>query len=352
MSRSLRVRHFGWLTVVLVAYYLVYLSALFAYNRYEMTELGHDPQEEFEEFLALTSLGLVTLPLVIAFAWFVSSRMLRPLRAIADTAQRIGQGSLTERIPVPDSGDELSSLSSTLNAAFDRFHEAVRRLEQFASDASHQLRNPLLGLRGTGEIALQKERPAGEYRDTIVGMLDEVDRLHRVVSQLLAMARLDAARLRSEFAAHDAGAILRHVLDLRRTQAAARRVTLEDAGDERVIAYGDRTLLMEALANLVDNAIRHSPEGGCVRATARDEGTRACWTIRDDGEGIPAEKLPTLFERFSRGDHGDPGSVGLGLSIASEIAHLHRGSLTASNHPAGGAEFTLRIPSRPDAAAA
>jgi signal transduction histidine kinase len=343
-THSLRFRYFTWLAVVLVAYFLIYSAGLFAYNRFETMEQHHDAVEEFQEFLTLLGLGLVMMPIMLAVAWEVSRRMLAPLRAMADTAQRISEGALTERIAVPPGNDELSSLALTLNSAFDRFHQAVRRLEQFSSDASHQLRNPLMGLRGTGEISLQRARSDDEYRETIGGMLEEVDRLTRVVNQLLAMARLDAARLRADFALHDALALTRHVLDLRRSQAEARGLQLELDNSHPVSLFGSRTLVMEALANLVDNAIRHSLEGGRVTVGVAVANGLAMWQVRDRGPGLPAEKLPQLFQRFHRGDHDDPQSVGLGLSIAAEIVHLHQGTLDARNHPEGGAEFTLRIP--------
>ena len=343
-TQSLRFRYFAWLAGVLVAYYLVYSAGLFAYNRFETMEQHHDAAEEFQEFLTLLGLGLVMLPIMLAVAWEVARRMLTPLQAMAETAQRISEGALTERIAVPPGEDEMASLALTLNSAFDRFHQAVRRLEQFSSDASHQLRNPLMGLRGTGEISLQRARTDEEYRETIAGMLEEVDRLTRVVNQLLAMARLDAARLRADFAKHDALSLTRHVLDLRRSQAAARRLELELDHTDTVSLFGSRTLVMEALANLVDNAIRHSPERGRVTVRVATESGQAVWQVRDRGPGVPADKLPVLFQRFHRGDHDDPQSVGLGLSIAAEIVHLHQGTLDARNHPEGGAEFTLRIP--------
>ena len=103
---------------------------------------------------------------------------------------------------------------------------------------------------------------------------------------------------------------------------------------------------MEGLANLVDNAIRHSVEGGRVTVHVAAEAGQAVWRIRDRGPGVPADKLPKLFLRFHRGDHDDLQSAGLGLSIAAEIVHLHQGTLDARNHPEGGAEFTLRVPSQ------
>ena len=345
-SRPLRLRYFSWLAGMLLTYYLIYAAAIFAYNRFETLEQGHEAVEEFQEFLILVSLGLVMLPVMLAVAWDVARRMLAPLHTMAATAQRISEGALDERIAVPDSDDEMSSLATTLNSAFERFQLAVRRLEQFTSDASHQLRNPLMGLRGTGEITLQRARSTDEYRETIAGMLDEVDRLNRVVNQLLAMARLDAARLRADFAHHDATTVARHVLDIRRSQAQVRDLTLELQGPQTVQFFGSRTLVMEALANLIDNAIRHSPEGGRITLHVREEAGQAVWIVRDQGAGIPADKLATLFQRFHRGDHDDPQGLGLGLSIASEIMHLHQGTLVGRNHPDGGAEFVLRVPTQ------
>lgn len=346
MRGSLRIRTFLWMAAVVVAYFTLYAAALFCYNRFEMAEADrtHGPVEEFEEFLIIVSLGVLMLPVVLALAWDVSRRMLRPVRNMAETAQRISEGTLTERIPVPETADEMSSLAHTLNSAFERFQVAVRRLEQFSSDASHQLRNPLMGLRGSGEIALQRERTPAEYRETIAGMLEEADRLNRVVSQLLAMARLDAARLRADFAPQDAAEIVRRVLDLRRPQASAKNLTLEEKSPGRVPVSVNRTLLMEALANLLDNAIRHSPIGGSITVETRVGPDQAVLAVLDQGPGIPAERLAALFSRFRRGDHTDPHGTGIGLSITSEIMHLHQGELSARNRPEGGAEFTLRLP--------
>jgi heavy metal sensor kinase len=343
MKGSLRFRAFLWMAAVLAVYFLFYTIAHFAFNRFEIRE-GHNPMEEFEEFLILVSVGLLMFPVVLALAWDVTRRMLRPVRSMAETAQRISEGSLAERIPVPETADEMESLARTLNGAFDRFQVAVRRLEQFSSDASHQLRNPLMGLRGAGEIALQRDRTPLEYRETIAGMLEEAGRLNRVVNQLLAMARLDAARLRSDFSPQDAADIARRAMTLRRSQASAKNLKMEEAAPAAVPVTANRTLIMEAVANLLDNAIRHSPEGGTITVEVRTERDQAVISVLDQGPGIPADQLSVLFARFRRGDHVDQHGTGIGLSIASEIMHLHHGELSARNRPEGGAEFTLRLP--------
>lgn len=344
MKSPLRFRYFLWMAALAVAYYAALALGLFIFNRYELTEPGHDPAEEFEEFLILLGIGAGLLPLVLLLAWDIAQRMLRPLSEMAGTATRISEGAFDERLPVPTEESELSLLARALNAAFERFSTSVRKLEQFTSDASHQLRNPLMGLRGSGEVVLQRERTPAEYRDAIGGMLEESARLSQMVEQLLACARLDAARLRMDFAPLEATALLREASHLRRAQAASKGQRLDIEDGPPAPLRGNRALLVEAIANLLDNAIRHAPPGSVIalRAAADAGGVALC--VADPGSGIPEEQRAKLFTRFQRGDHSDPKGSGLGLAIVAEIAHLHGGSVEARNRPQGGAEFVLRLP--------
>lgn len=299
----------------------------------------------FTGYLAATGLGVWLLGLL--GGWWLTGRAIRPIDSISRTATRIAEGSLDERIDTAGTDSELDQLGRVLNQTFDRLRESIERQRRFTADAAHELRTPVSILLAETQRILKRERGAEEYRESIQTCQDTAGRMRRLAEALLLLARLENGATAPRRDRCDLAQIVadtaRHLAPL----AEERRVKLHL--DLRPAACsGDADALGILAANLVANAIQHHHSaGGQVWLSTTDEAGRAVLTVRDDGPGIPEANLPHIFERFHRADAartGGSGHTGLGLAIAKTIADNHKGLLTATSRPGGGACFTLTLP--------
>ncbi len=292
-------------------------------------------------------LSLLLVPLLVWLAWRISSRVAAPLRAMAAASERVCAGHWNERIEtrsMPD--DETKRLATSMNAAFDNYTAVLNRLKRFSGDAAHQLRTPIAAMRNLGEVALARPRSNAVYRRTLGSMLDELDRMTRLVEQLLQLAQLEAGALSRRFAPvslrQAAEQVLRAYEPLAEAQGLRIRTAFPAADLE---VQGLAELLVEMLGILLDNALRHTPEGGTVLIDMAElPGGDARVAVVDGGVGIPTEYAQTIFERFAQIPGSQAGATGLGLSLAAEIARLHGGKLELANPGQPGARFECRLP--------
>ncbi len=323
---------------------VIYILVEWMHWRANPYETWNEGMTEVAEAMGMT---LLLIPPWAVAAWWISRRMIRPLHAMAETAVRIRGGQWSERIEtgsMPD--DETKSLAETVNAAFDGYAGALGRLERFSGDAAHQLRNPIAAMRSLGEVALSRSRTAEDYREALETMLGELDRLTRIVEQLLQLSRLEAGALKGRFAPVRLASIVEPVCQIYQPLAEARGVGLvaemETPGPQ---VEGIEELLMEMLGNLVDNALRHTPEGGTVRIESSAIGAKGMrLAVTDGGPGIPVEFSQTIFDRFAQVPGAETGKAGLGLALAAEIAKAHGGELRLVNPGQPGACFACRWP--------
>jgi two-component system, OmpR family, heavy metal sensor histidine kinase CusS len=279
--------------------------------------------------------------------YFIARRGLRPVGAISRAAGRIRPTTLHERIAVAGLPAELSALAGTFNAMLNRLEESFQRLDQFSADIAHELRTPLNNLRGEAEVALARPRTPDEHREVLGSFLEEFGRLSHLVDNLLFLARADSADALVERERVDIGAELETVRDFYEAGASEAGVGLAVHLRDTVVANLDRTLLHRALANLVSNALAHTPAGGAVTLTASKSAAAVCVEVSDTGNGIPADHLPHVFDRFYRVDKARStasGRVGLGLAIVKSIATLHRGSVTIQSEVGRGTCVRLVFP--------
>ena len=347
MSIKFRSRTFLYLLVLLG---LFVASQAITYTAVEYAHRVANPYESFqegiEEVVQATGLTVLLLAPLTAAAWWIARRITRPLHAVAATAKRIRGGRWDERIEtatMPD--DETKVLAETVNAAFDGYAGALRRLERFSGDAAHQLRTPIAAMRNLGEVALSRSRTAEDYREALETMLGELDRLTRIVEQLLQLSRLEAGAMKKRFAPIPLRSVVEQVRQIYQPLAEVRGVELVvAAGSAEGRVDGLEELLVELLGNLVDNALRHTPKGGVVRievAADSDSGVRL--TVTDSGPGIPEEFAQKIFDRFSQVPGGETGTAGLGLPMAAQIAAVHGGELKLANPGKPGARFECRL---------
>jgi signal transduction histidine kinase len=299
---------------------------------------------------------LIVVVLGLGGGVFVARRVLRRIDAMTGTTQRIMAGDLSERLPVGRSGDEIDRLAENLNAMLERIEALMVGLKEVSDNIAHDLKTPLTRLRNRAEEALAKASNEGEYRAALERTIDESDGLIRTFNALLMIARAESGQARDNMIDFDAAEVAHGIHELYEPLAEDKGLTLEVAADTATI-HGNRELISQALANLVENAIKYGqpvtprPDNKTAKSPdilieARREGDNVLLSVTDHGPGIPEADRQRAVERFVRleASRTQPGS-GLGLSLASAVATLHGGGLRlADSQP--GLRVTLVIPSR------
>src|SRR5215471_3184759 len=315
---------------------------------------------EIEEELRNVRLELlrifgVALLVTVALSFYLAGTIARPIRRLAAAAER-AQGRRA-RVEIPDftrRGDEIGDLSGSLREMTDALWQRMRATERFAADVAHEIKNPLSSLHSAVETATRIEDPA-KQRQLMAAILDDVERLDRLITDISDASRLDAELGRLELGPIDVAAMLQALVDVdeaTRTGDSPRLVLTIINDDRELIVPGIETRLSQVFRNVIDNAVSFSPPGGEIRLIARYDGRAVLVTVDDEGPGIPEEKLTAIFDRFYTerplgekfGTHS-----GLGLSISKQIVEAHRGMIWAENrkNAAGatiGARFCIRLP--------
>ena len=305
--------------------------------------------------LMLVLLLLLPPGLAIAAAGglFLARKALLPIARMGEQARRISAERLGERMPIANARDEIGQLGRAFNDTLERLERAFVQLRQFTANASHELRTPLTALRSVGEVGLRNERDVAGHREVIGSMLEEVDRLTRLVDTLLLLARSDGGALVLARTPLSLPELARDAAAMLAVLAEEKQVRIEVVASPAVRIVGDRTLLLQVLVNLLHNAIRHSPTAAVVTiAITEADGVAQC-SMRDRGPGIPPEHRARLFERFHRVDDArtqGAGGAGLGLALVRSIVELHGGTVALVEHEGEGALLCVRLPA--DAATA
>jgi signal transduction histidine kinase len=320
----------------------------------------------------LTPLGLI---LAGGGGWLLARRVLRPVDQMTQAARRIGAERLAERLEGAEADDELGRLARTLNEMLARLEAGFAQVRRFSADASHELRTPLTILKGEIEVALRSAREPAEYERVLASALEEVERMARLVDDLLMLSRADAGALRWDRGPVELDRLVEEVAKQGEVLGRGRDIQVAIQSLEPLIVHGDEQRLRQLLLNLVDNAVKYTPPGGRVTLSLRRGGGESGdsapppseavpdrpiaespnrpapgWAeiaVQDTGVGIPPEALPRIFERFYRVDDArsrEAGGTGLGLCIAKTIADAHGGRIEVESAPGAGSTFTVRLP--------
>jgi two-component system OmpR family sensor kinase len=299
-----------------------------------------DSHEALDRLLVLFAIGgPVALGLMSLAGWLLAGAALRPVERMRVEAAAISASEPERRLAVPPTGDELNRLATTLNEMLQRLQDALARERRFVDDASHELRTPLGILQGELELALARPRSSEDLETAVRRAAAEADRLVRLAEDLLVLARTEDGRLPVHREDVALARVVGEACEGRRALARDGGVTLEvDAGDDR--AHLDPVRVRQAVENLVDNAVRHSPAGAAVRISASREDGRVRIRVDDGGPGFAPSALATVFEPFAGTDDG---GAGLGLAIVRAVAVAHDGDAVAENPAGGGARVTLTL---------
>lgn len=310
-----------------------------------------EPAADVEHTLDLLRLLLLALiPLVTTLACaggaWLSGRALKPVEDITNGALALSVENLSERLPIPHTGDELERLSLVLNSMLARIENTVQALSRFAADISHELRTPLAVIHTTAELAGRRERTPAAYRDALREIETEAAHMTRLVEELLALARTGTQAVEMPQAALDLRDLVDEVCGELRSLAEARSVEIVTITSETAVVSGNRAALRRLFTALIENAVKFSHAGSAVTVGIRSISNEAQVSIEDTGAGISAEQLPHIFQRFYRGGSAQAGH-GLGLHLADIIARSHGARIEVVSEVNGGSTFTVVIPVRP-----
>jgi heavy metal sensor kinase len=313
-------------------------------------EVGSSSEDEDDLLKVLLVSLLVAAPVVLALAslggYALAGRALRPVAEITELAQNISGERLDARIDLDLPDDELGRLARTFDAMLARIEDTFERQRQFTGDAAHELRTPLTLLRSQVDITLSRARSADEYRDALVAIDGDIDRLTGLVTTLLLLARTDTGKLVIDRVPFRIDETIRSLLDQYAPQAHSSGIELVRETTPDTVE-GDEGLIFQVLINLLDNSFAHASTGGRIAIGNRNDGRTSEIWVDDDGAGISQEHLPRVFDRFYRVDTGRTrrdGGTGLGLAISKAIVEVHDGTIRMASSPGQGTRVTLTLP--------
>ena len=305
-----------------------------------------DPQADRLEQAELAVLLGIPLALLVAAGggYLLARKSLAPVLAMSAKARQIGAETLDERIAVADQRDELGFLAMTLNDLLERLQRAFASQRSFMADASHELRTPAAIIKGEADVALSRPRSAEEYRGSVEVIGKAATKLTRIVDDLFLLARTDAGSYPMQRSRFYLDELLADAVRAVQSLADAKQLAITCRAPRDVVVNGDEELLQRLLLNLLDNAIKFTPNGGSVLMEATVDGATCAIRVTDSGAGIAADDQPRIFERFFRSSARRPESgAGLGLPIARWIAELHGGTVRLERSDADGSRFVASI---------
>ena len=294
---------------------------------------------------SLLPTALVSGAIALVLAVLLAAFLMRPVRQLTHAADQVAAGDLSQRVPVTGR-DELGQLATTFNQMADSLQRAQKSRQAMTADIAHELRTPLSVQRANLEALQDGIYPLTQ--ENLTPIIQQNQLLTKLVDDLRTLALADAGALNLEKVPTDLAGLLARICSDFEPAFAEAGIELHFTPEPEIPTLTlDPARINQVINNLLQNSLRHTPTGGRVEVSLVSQPGMAVIQIRDTGEGIPEEALPLLFERFYRSDHArsrDTGGTGLGLTIARQMVEAHHGSLTAANHPAGGAVFEIRLP--------
>lgn len=303
-------------------------------------------------FDLFVNVALVALPLLVILAvlggYLITGRAFRPVKQIAETARQIGDGKdLDRRIKLGDGKDEIYELAAAFDRMFDRLQASFEREKQFASDASHELRTPISVVISQCEYALEHAKSNGDYREALETVLTHARKMSGMIAQLLALTRAGQGRETLRMEEINLSELCQMVTEEQKESALGKNISIQTEIQPDISFFGDETLLMRMLMNLISNAIQYGRENGRLTVTLKKAGGQVSGSVGDDGIGISKEDLPRIWDRFYQADPArSGGGAGLGLSMVQWIIQAHGGEISVKSEPGKGSTFSFVLPAQ------
>jgi signal transduction histidine kinase len=307
-----------------------------------------------ESNMVLNNLGLVLLigfPFVIVFVFFVSSyiagKSISPINNVIQTSEKITRENLDKRIELPPHKDEIYRLASTINALLARLQDAVLREKQFTADASHELRTPLSIIKGTLEVLIRKPRNVEQYEKKISYCISEVDRMSKLIDDLLMLARFESEKIKPNFTEIELLSLINKVLLRLEPALSAKSLSINYLVYNNLVVFSDSSMLEIILENIFSNAIKYSGTNKSIEIRIKSNFEEKLCEIVDHGIGMESDQVEKIFDRFYRVDksrNSDIPGNGLGLAIVKKLADLQKINLKIKSKPNFGTIFQLFFP--------
>jgi heavy metal sensor kinase len=313
-------------------------------------QVGKDTEnrEDFLESFRGIFLGVMLPIILLGFlgGQFLASRALRPIRQLIQTVQTITTtGDIEARMPASPSEDELGELARLFNRMLEKIEALIKGMKGTLDNVAHDLRTPLARMRGTAEMALQAPADLEDCREALADCLEESERILIMTNTLMDIAEAETGTLPLNRARVNLAGLLADVLDLYRCVAEEKQIAVTTDYPAELWVTADGNRLRQALANLLDNALKYTSLGGRVEVKAREEDKQAIVAFQDTGMGIPPEDLPRIWERLYRGDQSrSQRGLGLGLSLVRAIIQAHGGQVSVTSAPGVGSTFEIALP--------
>ncbi len=347
---TIRTRFTLWYAGVLFASLLLFSALLYHEWRAEAQAAPATATDEGTVGDLVEDLSISAIPaalLGLAGGWWLMRRALAPVAALTAAAERVHEGNLRTRIPRTGSGDELDRLTEVFNGMTARLADSFQRIHEFTLRASHELKTPLAVLRGGCETTLREQSLSTEQRDHLLGEIDEIDRLAKIVDGLTLLTKADASLIALKDEPVPLDTLVRDACADGEILAQPHGISLSIAHCDAATVRGDHHRLRQVLLNLTDNAVKYNHPGGTVTLALRRSGATAELTITNTGPGIPPGQQPRLFEPFFRGDTAPAHALdgcGLGLAICRWLITAHRGTIAITSVPGTLTTATVRLP--------
>ena len=282
--------------------------------------------------------------------WFLSRQSLKPIDKITEATKRITANNLSERLPLQGTGDDLDRLVRTINQMMERLEESFEKLSRFTGDAAHELRTPLASLKGETEVLLSRKRSSEDYQEALTNNLERLDFLIKLVNDLLILSQADEGKASLKIENLNFSELLKELYEAFNIVVMQKKISFTLSAPEEVLINFDSIKLKQLFSNLIDNAIKYTPNGGNISLLVQPGKGQVTVVLKDTGIGIPSDDLPHIFDRFYRVDTSRSrlsGGVGLGLSICQWIVKAHHGTIDVKSQLHQGTTFTVTLPTKP-----
>lgn len=308
------------------------------------TEARKEVLEYFQQTSALVLVAVLAIGL--AGGALLAHRSLRPVRELSGALRSVREtGKLTARVPTRQTGDELDELAGQFNVLLETIESLVNRMRSALDNIAHELRTPMTRLRGSAEMALRSNPDPQAYRQALTDCLEEAEQALTTLNALMDVAEAEAGAMKLDVQEVDLSALIGSAVGLYEHVAEEKSVAIQVSIPERIAIRGDPRRLRQAVANLLDNAVKYTPAGGRIEVSAQPEPRGVQISVRDTGIGIPADEVPKIWDRLYRGEASrSQRGLGLGLSLVRAVVQAHKGSVEARGEPGQGSQFVIHLP--------